>query len=229
VPFQATQVAQPKINRGSQVIQRSNGGGDGGDGGHHLNRANQVLNHLRRLADRVDQYISNNAGRVANVLNSNVDTYNNNPLLGAVVYQLLTGILNELNQLHHTYDTAFEAIQDRYGDDIYEAGLDDLFNDEWRDLLDRHGQAVDYLNEIIAFFQPYQQWVTDHPNNPTNRPLGNGLFPQYNSTLHPSVGSVTQSMQAEDALAAYNLRQMARGPIGPPRWHSGSCGPRRGL
>lgn len=199
------------------VVQRA--------GGHNVGppTALRLQAHLNRLSDRVDQYIATITTTLNGILGSNVNIYNGNPLMGSLVHASLTAMTRELENRFNVFDRAYEAIQERYGDIIYDAGADNVFDDELGQVADRHAAAVRELDTVAAFFDDYRQWVAAHPHNPMNMPVGGSLFRQYDSAIHPGDMTVRQSMEANDAIAAYNIRRW-RHPVGPPSWASGQCG-----
>lgn len=196
---------------GPVVVQRmlktqvSSGGGGGQDGDKDPPKKESpspfaILDRVRGRWDAVFQFIQGNEARVLNVLNSAVGGYNGNWLMGAVLYQLLNTMLQQL-----------DALWDAYWDE-YDRGSDDMFDVETRDgglspaglVLEQEHQDQDayfqsrrtLLFELVSFFEEYQTVFTQN-NHQNHAPQH--LFDAA-PPVHPDQGGTTvrQSMALED-------------------------------
>lgn len=176
------------------------GGKDGKDGkdGKKGDRADPlpglgIFTRVRRSWDAVERIIQTHTQPFTNVLNSNVNRYNDNWLMGATMYQLANTILTQL-------DTAWETYYDDYerGDD--ELMEMDLFN--LSALLTEEHQAYDQVYQqartalfnIVAFFEEYQEAFTQNGNQ---NYVPQHLFDTGNQ-IHPADMTVQQAMQQEN-------------------------------
>lgn len=200
-------------NGGGGGSMSSGGSGNGNDPNGRGDPAlgSDRLRQVRTLADRYHQFVQANRLAIQNVLASNVNQYNSNPLMGATLHQLLVNMRQQLEQLWTAYDTGMEAAGAALGPSDGEAAIAEIMHEEWQALHAYHDTIDNFLDDLADFFQPYQQWVNAHPDNPMNRPVGGSIFPQYPAQIQPGDMPVAQSIQAAEFLLNYQA------PIGAGR------------
>lgn len=189
----------------SGVVQRmlslsSSGGSNGSDDGEdprkrgeRMSQAIAILDQVRGSWDLIQALIDRYRQPVLNVLASNVNNYNNNHLMGATLFWLLSGIRSQLQQLWNQYENLVDQQMEpllRLSESAYET-----MDEEWDHNSDIHTQADHLLDELIDFFHPYATSVFQHQGNP---PV-HGLF-DWPAPIHLGDRSVQEAMAAEGLI-----------------------------
>lgn len=219
----STKVSMPGLGSGGS------GKDSGGDGnGEKEKKSDQFvgLEHMkpaREAEEAYRAYFEENQARIQNVFNSRIGQYNANPLMGAALFQLFHAI----NQRRAALMQAYERAGDYAYHDALEEGASDeahASNEMALEVLGQEGQALrtldgiaqEFLNALIDFFQPYQDFVHGHEDNPSNRPVGGSHFAPVPFAPYAAHLTVAEAMLAQQQIDARIILTNLGKPQPPP-------------
>lgn len=150
------------------------------------------LQRVRTAAAQLSQFIQANTQVVQNVLNSNVQNYNNRPILGSTVYILLNDLSDNLDVHRTAYGETLRQVRNSYSSEHW---ILSILQPEDEELSNRYTNFYDRLAGLLVFFQPYKTFADSNPALAAD-PFQGGLFSQIQQ-IYPGSGTVQQEMLAE--------------------------------
>jgi len=225
----------------SQDMQQSRGPGDGDNnnpGGNGFG-----FNQVQKSGNSVLQFIAQNTQTIQNVLNSDIASYNLNPVKGATVYHLLLQLLTDLNALWTTFDQQYGqfdpdydhlnqplseeesvkialeelAIRQEFIDAARDANEENI-QEEYNQIGMNYQQATGVLTDLIAFFEPYAAFVAGNAflAHQTNALINQGILPTNVPPIYPGQGTVQQIMSAQNYQENLALAKITGRRVLPP-------------